>query len=41
MTTVRAVKDFSLRHKRLLTETEFHDIAASVLPKKFAAGSGA
>lgn len=41
MTVVRAVKDFSLRNKRLLTETEFHDIAASVLPKKFTSRAGA
>jgi isopropylmalate/homocitrate/citramalate synthase len=40
LSVLRAVKDFSLRHKRLLTEGEFRDVAVSVLPQKFAAKSG-
>jgi hypothetical protein len=31
---VAAVKDFSLRHKRLLTDAEFRDIVSATLPNR-------
>jgi hypothetical protein len=40
MSVVSAVKDFSLRHKRLLTNQEFDSIVESVLALKVA-GSAA
>ena len=39
MSVVVAVKEFSLRHKRLLTEAEFRSVVESTLPAK--AGTGA
>jgi isopropylmalate/homocitrate/citramalate synthase len=36
MRVVSAVKDFSLRHKRLLTEVEFRDVVEAILPSKVA-----
>jgi hypothetical protein len=36
---VSAVKDFSLRHKRLLTEAEFRDVAGATLPGNFASSA--
>jgi isopropylmalate/homocitrate/citramalate synthase len=34
MTVVAAVKEFSLSHKRLLTEAEFQDVVRQALPNK-------
>ena len=39
MRVVVAVKDFSLRHKRLLTDTEFRDVAVATLPSNFASAA--
>jgi isopropylmalate/homocitrate/citramalate synthase len=36
MSVVSAVKDFSLRHKRLLTEKEFRSVVEATLPNKVA-----
>jgi len=38
MSVVSAVKEFSLRHKRLLTDQEFRSIVSSTLPQKAAKG---
>jgi isopropylmalate/homocitrate/citramalate synthase len=38
MSVVSAVKEFSLRHKRLLTDQEFRSIVSSTLPEKAAKG---
>jgi len=39
MSVVSAVKEFSLRHKRLLTDQEFRSIVSSTLPQKAAKGA--
>jgi isopropylmalate/homocitrate/citramalate synthase len=39
MSVVSAVKEFSLRHKRLLTDQEFRSIVSSTLPEKTAKGA--
>jgi isopropylmalate/homocitrate/citramalate synthase len=39
MLVVSAVKEFSLRHKRLLTDQEFRNIVSSTLPEKAAKGA--
>jgi isopropylmalate/homocitrate/citramalate synthase len=39
MSVVSAVKEFSLRHKRLLTDLEFRTIVSSTLPEKTAKGA--
>jgi hypothetical protein len=37
MRVVSAVKEFSLEHKRLLTDAEFRSIAAKTLPNRVTA----
>ncbi len=39
MRVVVAVKDFSLRHKRLLTDAEFRTIVATTLPNNVASAA--
>ncbi len=39
MSVVSAVKEFSLKHKRLLTDQEFRSIVSSTLPQKAAKGA--
>ncbi len=39
MRVVAGVKDFSLRHKRLLTDAEFRNIVAATLPGNVAASA--
>src|SRR5712692_5781736 len=39
MSVVSAVKEFSLKHKRLLTDQEFRTIVSSTLPQKAAKGA--
>jgi len=41
MKVVATVKEFSLRHKRLLTDAEFREIVDTVLPKAASSGKGA
>jgi isopropylmalate/homocitrate/citramalate synthase len=39
MRVVAAVKDFSLKHKRLLTDTEFRNIVATTIPNSVASAA--
>ena len=40
MKVVAAVKDFSLTHKRLLTDAEFKGVVKATLPNAVGAGKG-
>ena len=39
MQVVSAVKEFSLRHKRLLTEEEFRSVVEATLPNRVSAAA--